>query len=29
MLMGIRQRHPLSDYIIHAYIDVRELEAST
>ena len=27
-LMGIRQRHPLSDYIIHAYIDVNDIEAS-
>ena len=25
-LMGIRQRHPLSDRIIHAYIDVNDLE---
>ncbi len=26
-LMGIRQRHPLSDRIIHAYIDVNDIEA--
>lgn len=26
-LMGIRQRHPLSDYIIHTYIDVNDIEA--
>ena len=26
-LMGIRQRHPLSDRIIHAFIDVKDIEA--
>ena len=26
-IMGIRQRHPLSDRIIHAYIDVNDIEA--
>ncbi len=26
-LTGIRQRHPLSDRIIHAYIDVNDIEA--
>ena len=27
-LMGIRQRHPLSDHIIHAFIDVKDIEAN-
>ena len=27
-LMGIRQRHPLSDRIIHVFIDVRDIEAN-
>lgn len=27
-LMGIRQRHPLSDRIVHVYIDVNDIEAS-
>ena len=27
-IMGIRQRHPLSDRIIHVYIDVNDVEAS-
>ena len=27
-LMGIRQRHPLSDRIIHVFIDVKDIEAS-
>ena len=27
-IMGIRQRHPLSGYIIHVFIDVKDLEAS-
>ena len=26
-LMGIRQKHPLSDNIIHVYIDVKDIEA--
>ncbi len=26
-IMGIRQRHPLSDRIIHAFIDVKDIEA--
>ena len=27
-LMGIRQRHPLSNHIIHAFIDVNDIEAN-
>ena len=27
-LMGIRQRHPLSEHIIHAFIDVKDIEAN-